>query len=204
MTEPNTRDIYGITVRKNAHSDIRRIKKQGGQTAIHGNKFWLSSTVMMDYLQQYPPKKGASLLEVGCGWGISGIFCAKHYQSEVTALDADSAVFDYLHYHAQLNGVAVQTVKNRFEKITTKDLSPFHTLIGSDICFWDEMSEILFKLVKRAAKAGVKRIILTDPGRPPFTECADLCKDLFEDAAYEWWSVPHPYNTSGLVLDITL
>ena len=196
-----SRDIFGITVLKNNHPDIRRIKSDVGIATIHGNKFWNSTSLMIDYLNAAPPKKRWRILEIGCGWGISGIYCAKHYQAKVTALDADDSVFAYLQHHAQLNGVTIQTRKSRYEKVTVGRLSQFDMVIGSDICFWDEMTKPLFNLINRAYQAGVKRVVMTDPGRSPFRTMAQRCIDKF-DGVYDNWSVPHPYNTSGLVLDI--
>lgn len=195
------RDIFGVSVLKNNHPDIRRIKRETGTATIHGNKYWKSTGLMIDYLSLAPPRKNWRILEVGCGWGISGIYCAKNFNNKVTALDADDSVFTYLQHHAQLNGVSITTLKSRYEKVSTAMLSKFDMLIGSDICFWDEMAKPLFNLINRADKAGVQRIVMTDPGRPPFRSMAEQCMDKFE-AIYDNWSVPHPHNTSGLVLDI--
>ncbi|MGH1485467.1 MAG: class I SAM-dependent methyltransferase [Cellvibrionaceae bacterium] len=201
MSDLNTRDVFGLSVLKNNHPDIRRIRREGGVATIHGNKFWKSTSLMIDYLTAFSPPKHWRVLEIGCGWGVSGIYCAKAFTSQVTALDADESVFPYLQHHAELNGVSVDTVKCRYEKVTTKMLSDFDMIIGSDVCFWDEMAPLLVNLINRAYKAGVKRVVMTDPGREPFRIMAEKCVNKF-DAIYESWSVPHPYNTSGLVLDI--
>ena len=202
MTSATKRDVYGITVLKNNHSDIRRIKREVGVATIHGNKFWQSTSLMIDYLQAFPLRKRQRVLEIGCGWGISGIYCAKKFNSKVTALDADDSVFAYLQHHAQLNGVKLTTLKARYEKVTASMLEDVDIIIGSDICFWDPMSKLLYNLINRARRAGVKRIIMTDPGRQPFREMAERCHEKF-GGVYDNWSAPHPYNTSGLVLDIS-
>lgn len=195
------RDIFGVTVLKNAHPDIRRIKREVGDATIHGNKFWKSTNLMIDYLNTNAPKQRWRILEVGCGWGISGIYCAKNFAANVTCLDADETVFAFLNFHAELNGVKVATLKNRFEKITTNTLAEYDMVIGSDICFWDEMTDALYNLMNRACRAGVKRVVITDPGREPFQEMAAKCDKKY-DVIYDNWSVPFPLNTSGLVLDI--
>jgi len=208
--ERHQRNVFGITVLKNSHADIRRIKRETGIATIHGNKFWNSTSLMIDYLSMFPPKQHWRILEIGCGWGISGIYCAKQFDAKVTALDADDSVFTYLQHHAQLNGVNITTLQCRYEKVTTAMLSKFDMVIGSDICFWDEMTGPLFNLTKRARKAGVQRVVMTDPGRPPFRTMAEKCMEYFvseqrseySDTVYDNWSVPHPYNTSGLVLDV--
>lgn len=197
----NQRDIFGLIVLKNSHPNMRKIKREAGIAKIHGNKFWNSASLMIDYLREFPPKKNWRILEIGCGWGITGIYCAQQFKSKVTALDADESVFSYLQEHAQINEVEIKTVKCRYEKVTVEFLSNFDMVIGSDICFWDEMEPLLFNLIRRAHKAGVKRVVMTDPGRPPFRKMAERCDEKF-DVTYDNWSVSHPYNTSGLVLDI--
>lgn len=201
MTTANTRHAFGLTLLTNSHRDIRQLKKQHPQTELHGNKFWKSSYVLMDYLNEYPPEDGCRILELGCGWGMGGIFCAKQFHASVVALDADDNVFPFLEHHAQLNGVAIDTIQMKFEEISTDDLSQFDMLIGADICFWDELTPIVGDLLQRALDAGVPRIVLTDPGRPPFRAMAESLVDDVE-AVYTDWDVPEPHNAWGLVLDI--
>lgn len=199
--DTQSRDVFGVTVRKNSHKDIRRLKRESGIATIHGNKFWKSTCILMDYLQVSPPNPAMRILEIGSGWGIAGIFMAKDYGAQVTALDADESVFPYLRYHADLNGVSIHCIKARYENITKAMLSEFDMVIASDICFWDEMTQPLINLIHRCYQAGVQRVVMTDPGRQPFRDMAEPCADKY-DAIYENWSVPHPYNVSGLVLDI--
>ena len=52
-----------------------------------------------------------------------------------------------------------------------------HHVIGSDICFWDNLVKPLKLLVNRALENGTKRIVITDPGRPPFYELCDHCQN---------------------------
>lgn len=198
----NSRSVYGLTVLKNNHVDIRRIRRQTGEATIHGNKFWKSASLLIDYLEVEPPKKNWRILEVGCGWGISGIYCAKNFNAKVTALDADDTVFAYLQHHADINGVQITTLKSRYEKVTRGMLEDFDMVIGSDICFWDEMAKPLFNLIRRSQQAGVQRVVMTDPGRQPFRGMAERCIESF-GGLYDNWSVPHPNNMSGLVLDLS-
>ena len=54
------------------------------------------------------------MLELGCGWGLVGMACAKTFQAQVTGLDADAAVFPYLQLHAQRNEVHMATRQGTF------------------------------------------------------------------------------------------
>ncbi len=196
------RSIFGLTVCKNSHPDIRKIRRETGDPSIHGNKFWKSSILLMDYLQEYPLRKRARVLEVGCGWGLAGIFCAKHFNARLTSLDADSSVFPYLEYHAELNGIGVNTWRCRYEKIRMADLEQFDVIIGADICFWDQMSDMLYNLISRARRAGVSRVVMTDPGRPPFRTMAERLMHK-QGAEYFDWHSAHPHNASGILVNLS-
>ena len=117
----------------------------------------------MDYLTHQGLPEGSRVMEVGCGWGLAGIYCAKNFGARVTGIDADDNVFPYLDLHAEINGVEVKTKKARFEELKKKTLAKQDLIIGGDICFWDEMIDPLYDLVKKARKAGVAQIILADP-----------------------------------------
>ena len=197
----NSREAFGLTILKNNHRDIRRLRQETGAAEIHGNKFWKSSFLLMDYLLETRSGKQLQVLEIGCGWGLGGIFCAKRFAARVTALDADASVFPYLLHHAGINEVEVNTWRCRYEKVTRADLSRFDMVIGADICFWDSMVDPLFNLIRRARQAGVARVVLSDPGRPTFRAVAERCVDKLA-ADYQLWHVPAPHNTSGLVLEI--
>lgn len=199
----NTRDAFGVTMLTSKHKDIRRIKREQKEPSIHGHKFWGSSYLLMDYLgkKKNRPKKGIKVLELGCGWGVAGIYCAKNFDAKVTGIDADNAVFPFLHAHADINGVSITTKQQYFEKITAKQLAEYDLIIAADVCFWDELADTLYKLIKRACKAGVGKIIIADPERSPFFELSERCVDKFY-AELEPRSVDEPRRASGSLLII--
>lgn len=199
-TAANSRSLFGVTVLKNNHRDVRRLRRAAGLATHHGNKVWNSSLILMDYLSEFPLKKRLRVLEIGCGWGVASIFCAKRFESSVTGLDIDAGIFPFMQHHAELNGVAADNCCGSYQSITSAYLKGFDLMIGADICFWDELSRPLFNLVRRAHRAGT-RTILADPGRPPFTQMAERCSDKLH-AEFEPWSVPTPYNCSGYILDV--
>ncbi|NIB39330.1 methyltransferase domain-containing protein [Pseudomaricurvus alkylphenolicus] len=201
MSTVHSRQAFGLEILKNSHPDIRRLKKESGEASLHGNKFWKSTFVLMDYLNECPPDPGSRILELGCGWGLGGIYCARQFGAEVIALDADDSVFPYLEHHARINGVNVDTIQMRFEEVTTEDLTQFDMIIGADICFWDSMVDPLRELLERAMEAGVERALLTDPGRPTFRQVGEEFQQNY-DAVYTDWDVPEPHNAWGLVLDL--
>ena len=180
-----SRQAYGITVLKAADPRVLAQKKKH-EPCIHGNKFWNVSWCVMDFLshQGLPPK--ARVLDIGCGWGLAGIYCAKNHGANVTAMDADAAVFPYLQLHAEINEVEIETWCCKFEKVKRKDLRQTNLIIGADICFWDEMVEPLYKLIKKAIGVGVGQIIIADPGRPPFHSLSEQVIEKIGGELKEW------------------
>ncbi|WP_323844525.1 class I SAM-dependent methyltransferase [Microbulbifer magnicolonia] len=196
-----SRRLFGLTVRQNAHPDMRRLRREAGDPSLHGNKFWKSSCLTMDYLKKNPPHQGVRVLDLGCGWGLGGIFCAREFGARVTGLDADPSVFPFVHYHAELNGVEMETWRCRYEKVTQSDLGRFDLLIGTDICFWDQLEPALYNLTRRAMRAGVQRVVLSDPGRSPFRRLAARAEDKL-GGSYREWSVSRPMKASGCILEV--
>ena len=188
MTPPTPRQHYryhGAILPTSSHPAIRRVRRRDIQPSIHGNKLWKSSCLLIDYLQEKPPENCKSVLDVACGWGISGIWCAKTLDMEVTSLDADRNVFPYLNAVAALNEVTTTTLVAKLERLGVEQLSQFDMLVAADICFWDELARPVANLVGRAVKAGVKKIVIADPERPPFFAMAQQrikrhCAELLE------------------------
>ncbi len=162
---------YGIKVLLAAHPEVRRLKRQHTPT-WHGNKFWTSSWLIMDFLRGEGMPSGTRVLDAGCGWGLTGIWCARAFDAEVTGADIDEEVFPYLDLHAAVNKVEVATMETDFDGIRTAALKKFDLIVGADICFWDEMVDPLKRLIKRALNANVRMVIIADPGRAPFEQLA--------------------------------
>jgi predicted nicotinamide N-methyase len=195
-----TRRALGLQILNSSHRDIKSLKQEGYVAELHGNKFWNSSFLIMNHLKRHPLKKGTRVLELGCGWGLLGIYCAKNFSARVTGMDVDKNVFPFLKLHGELNGVKIKTEQNSFEHLTKNWLSNFDVILGSDICFWDEMSVTLFNLIRRSLKAGVKQIIISDPCRSPFTELANRCQEKLPNAYTVSRRMSRPVRASGELL----
>ncbi|WP_223826129.1 class I SAM-dependent methyltransferase [Spongiibacter pelagi] len=168
------REYYGVTTLLASHPALRRANRHA-QFQLHGNKVWAASYLMMAYLQDNPLEHNSKVLEVGCGAGLAGIYCAKHFNAEVTASDGDPAVLPALELHTDANKVALNWQPALFSELTETELGQYDTLMACDICFWDDMAEDLAELIDRAIAAGVARIIIADPMRPPFLALAEYC-----------------------------
>ena len=201
MPEEHVYQAHGIYLLTSQHRVIRRLKRVF-EPAIHGNKAWKASFLLMDYLLHHPPRMRVRALELGCGWGPGAVFCARRFKARMTALDLDRNVFPYLEVLAALNNVEVAQEQANFNNLSADRLGREQLLIGSDICFWDSMVKPLFRLIERAMAGGVKRIVLSDPGRPTFYELTDLCAKREWRTELSSWYATDPSRTTGEVLEM--
>lgn len=193
---------YGIYLFKSRHPLVRRLKKVA-QPSVHGHKPWSSSFLLMDWLQENPLPAGSRVLELGCGWGPASVFCASQQQAKVTGLDIDDSVFPYLDMLAAANDCRVKPLHAAFADLSDKQLAKFDTLIGADICFWDGLTDELLTLFKRARKAGVKQILLADPGRTTFVKLRDECEQRWpESTRHDYWYALEPKRFEGQILQL--
>lgn len=199
--ENDIKVVRGLKLYKKKHKGIRKLLKDTSTPEIHGDKVWFSSYLIMDYLDEHPPKKGANILEIGCGWGILGIHCAKVFKAKVTAVDADKNVFPFLEMHAKLNRAKVTPLVSRYENLKGALLAEQDMILGGDICFWNELIDPLYKLIRKAVRNGVETIIIADPGRSPFLKLAKQCKKKF-DAELTEVKLKSPVKEDGYLLVI--
>jgi len=200
QSKPRTTHRFrGVIMPSSSHPVIRQVRRNGVYPSIHGNKLWKSSRLLIDYLDKHRPVHSERVLDVGCGWGIAGIWCAKTLGSQVTSMDADASVFPFLAATAGLNDVATSPLVSRFEKLGTRQLSQFDMLIAADICFWEELVDPVFNLVNRAVRAGVKHIVIADPERSTFLEMAQRCQARHGAELLEW-RTHRPVKARGALL----
>ncbi len=156
----------------------------------------------MDYFKHNGLPEKSRILEVGCGWGLAGIYCAKKHKAVVTGADIDRNVLPYGIFHAEINNVNVSFIQKSFEQLSKKDLGNYDIILGADICFWDDMTGLLKNLVLRAKRAGVKQVFISDPVRSPFEQ---LCEYFNEDRGGEVldWTASEPREILGQILKIT-
>jgi predicted nicotinamide N-methyase len=190
----------GVQFYRSRHARIRELKRQHSPS-VFGYRIWSSCWLLMDYLKTLGVPPGARVMEVGCGWGMAGIFCAHELGADVTCVDADPEVFHYLRLHAQLNQVRVATLNRRYEDLAAPELDGLDLLIGADICFWDDMATRLLVMIDRALACDVGRIIIADPGRSSFMNLAASCVEAYGAKVFTL-SVRRPYVFTGRLLVI--
>lgn len=193
--------FMGINALRSSHPEVRKLKRQQKGHSAHGNKVWRSSFVLMDYLSTWEIPEHSRVLDIGCGWGLAGIFLAKNYRAQVVGLDIDEGVEPYLRLQAEINHCAVDFEARSFESLIRDELSSYHTLMGTDICFWDEMTTPLFNLLELARSAGTEQILIADPGRPPFWDLAERCVEKL-GADIITRKIDQPWKTEKFILAI--
>ena len=193
---------FGLKILRSTHPEVRKIKRKQQGHSAHGNKVWRSSFALIDYLETYPIEAHSKVLEIGCGWGLSGLYAAKNQQADVTGIDIDASVQPYFALQNAINDSVVKFQQRSFESLTTEELNQYQYIIGSDICFWDEMTDPLFDLIERAIKSGVKKILIADPGRPPFWELGDRCAQRLNSEIITR-RIYQPFKSEKYILTIT-
>jgi len=199
--EKYIKEVRGLKIYKKKHKVIKKLLKETSTPEIHGDKVWFSSYLIMDYLDANPPKLKSNILEIGSGWGILGIHCAKVFKADVTAVDADKNVFPFLKKHAKLNDTKVKSKVSPFEDLKSSLLKEQDVILGGDICFWKKLIKPLYSLIERAVDQGVGTIIIADPGRSPFLKLAKKCKKKFNAELLEV-ELTDPMEEDGYLLVI--
>ncbi|UCG19952.1 MAG: methyltransferase domain-containing protein [Deltaproteobacteria bacterium] len=194
------RQAYGVRLLLSHHPEIRKLK-QFNAPSVHGNRLWKSTWLLMDYLHRRGLPEGLRVMEVGCGWGLLGIYCAKKYGARVISVDVDPEVLPYLQLHAKVNEVEISTMKKDFEGLKTKHLKDVDVLLGADVCFWDTLVKPLKNLILRAIRAGVKQVLISDPGRPPFEDVGEYFV-IKRGGEILDWTAQRPRRSEGRILKI--
>ncbi len=194
------KQAYGVRLLLSHHPEIRKLKRFNAPS-VHGNKLWKSTWLLVDYLHRRGLPEDLRVMEVGCGWGLLGIYCAKKYGARVIAVDLDPEVLPYLELHARINEVKISFMKKDFDAIRSKHLKEVDLLLAADVCFWDTLEKPLKNLILRALRAEVKQVLISDPGRPPFEEVGEYFVSKRGGEIFDW-TAQRPRRSEGRILKI--
>lgn len=192
---------HGVRLLLQNHKAISKLRKEPAPTD-HGHKVWPTTWMLIDYLKNNRVAEGKRVLDMACGWGLPGIFCAKVCDSKVTWIDGDGKVYPFLKAIAEMNRVKPDFIKMDINRVGQKILKDIDIIIASDICFCDTLIDPIRRFINRAKKAKVKEIYISDPGRWPFEDLAEL----FINKRYAElldWEVTKPVKSQGKILKIS-
>lgn len=179
------KELNGIQYYTGAHSEIRRLCSASRRPTEYGNKVWATSLLAIEHLHQHKSSlQGLRVLEVGCGWGLLGIYLAKKFACHVTCSDIDPQVLPIVQVQAELNRVDVQLLQAGFSDLSEEVLKHFDLIVGAEICYSEEVACDIVEMLKRASQAGVQSLIIADPGRPDFDSVLENCTNSYQTDVY--------------------
>ena len=155
----------------------------------------------MDYLNRNGTISNARALDIGCGWGLTGIYLAKRFGATVTGVDIVPEIEPYLQLHAEINKTEIQFVNQAYDQIRAPLLRAVDIMVGTDICFWEELIDPLRRLINRGRRNGVKQIFIADPGRPTFEDLSEFFVRGRRTELIDW-EIEAPVYTAGKILSI--
>ncbi|MBT4761484.1 MAG: class I SAM-dependent methyltransferase [Bdellovibrionaceae bacterium] len=174
------KQIHDFKYYTGAHPEVKNCFKKEGRPTEFGNKVWATSLVLLNHLEeQKSDLSNLRVLEIGCGWGLLGVYLAKQFHCQVTCTDFDESVLPIVQLHAKLNTVTVKTKKAAFSEIDIEYLKNFDLIVGAEVCYSEEVAVDVYHLIDRAKKANIKQIFIADPGRPGFLDCYEYCKNKY-------------------------
>lgn len=192
---------HGVRLLLPNHKSIGQLKRKHTPTD-HGHKVWPTTWLLIDYLKHHQVVEGKRVLELACGWGLPGIFCARVLNSKVTWIDGDEKVYPYLKLLAEKNRVNAEFIHMNINRVGHKILQNIDVIIASDICFCDTLIDPIRRLINRAKKAKVSQIYISDPGRWPFEDLSELFAGKKGVELLDW-QVTTPVNAKGKILKLS-
>lgn len=198
--DPDVWYAYDLFALKAEHPLIDYLMEEGEEPLLHGTRVWQSGWLAIDWLVRHPLPPRGRVVDVGCGWGLLGIHCARSTGSRVLAVDIDPRVGPFLDLHARINEVRVRPRFGGIESLKDRDLAGLTLLAGADICFWNELVRPLYDLIGRALDHGCTRVLLADPGREPFENLAERCVRDFGGRVFDHHI--HRPRSRGRLLEI--
>jgi predicted nicotinamide N-methyase len=169
------RSHRGTRVYMGSHPALRAHMRGVNRPKHFGDRVWGSALQLIEQLEHTSVR---TVLDIGCGWGLLGIHLARTIGAEVTCTDLDECLENIVQAHAKLNEVSIKFCAVGFDELVKTDL--VHDLIvGSDICFSEEVVGQLKVLVDHAFNCGAGEIMIADIGRPDFKDLVKHCEEKY-------------------------
>ncbi len=114
-------------------------------------KIWPASTLLAYSVRQLPCAENASLLEIGAGMGIPGLFAAaRGFQTVISDINEDALLFARI--NILKNGLAHRAKIQRIDFSTAPTEEKFDVLLGSEVLYIPGAAKKLVHFVKHSIK----------------------------------------------------
>ncbi len=160
-------DIHLRTLRdRQQFSDDEKVAEKLGISSATWSLFgviWPSSEVLANFIYDYD-FKNKRILEVGCGIGLSSLIL-NHLNADITATDYHPEAENFLDINTQLNKDSeIPFVRTSWSDEFIENLGKFDIIIGSDLLYERDHSELLSQFINAHANSNCK-VILVNPNR---------------------------------------
>ncbi len=109
------------------------------------------------------PIAGKSILELGCGIGLTSLVLARR-GANITACDYHPLAEEFLRHNTELNGLAAIVFHTASWLGPNPLLGQFDLIIGSDLLYERDHAALLAGFVSRHANPAAQ-VLIADPGR---------------------------------------
>jgi len=109
------------------------------------------------------PVEGKSILEIGCGIGLTSLVLARR-GANITACDYHPLAGEFLRQNAELNGFATIPFHIARWEGPNPELGQFDLIIGSDLLYERDHADLLAGFIQHHAKPAAQ-VLIADPGR---------------------------------------
>jgi len=123
---------------------------------------WPAGIALANEMSQFPIA-GKSILEIGCGIGLSSLVLQRR-GADITASDYHPLAEEFLRYNAELNGLPPIKFMTAPWAGPNPDLGRFDLFIGSDLLYERDHPALLAAFLACHAKTD-SHVLITDPGR---------------------------------------
>jgi predicted nicotinamide N-methyase len=123
---------------------------------------WPAGLALAEAMSRFPID-GRSILELGCGIGLTSLVLARR-GANITACDHHPLAEEFLRHNANLNGLAPIAFHNAPWPGPTPLLGQFDLIIGSDLLYERDHAALLAGFIDHHANPAAQ-VLIADPGR---------------------------------------
>ncbi len=123
---------------------------------------WPAGLALAETMSHFPVD-GKSILELGCGIGLTSLVLARR-GANITACDHHPLAGVFLQHNTELNGLAPMTFHNAPWLGPNPLLGRYDLIIGSDLLYERDHAALLAEFISHHANPAAQ-VLLADPGR---------------------------------------